>query len=153
ITGDGFELEVEDNEDGKDADSSDGVIRIKGLRPGWYEVEEVQAPAGYRLNPEPEPVEIACPEPVGPTLTGYEAEDSPCGEAVVVFFNEREEDDTPRTPGRVPRTPRVDLAVSKVVDDPTPQEGQQVTFTITVTNGGPDDAEGVVYSDLIPAGL
>src|SRR5690606_16489955 len=47
----------------------------------------------------------------------------------------------------------VDLAVTKVVDDPTPEEGQIVTFTITVRNEGPDDAEDVVLADLLPEGL
>jgi len=51
------------------------------------------------------------------------------------------------------RTPRVDLAVTKVVDDPTPAEGQVVTFTITVTNLGPDNARNVALRDLMPRGL
>lgn len=59
----------------------------------------------------------------------------------------------PPPPPSRPRTPRVDLVVQKLVDDPTPAEGQEVTFTITVTNQGPDDAEGVVVSDVLPSGL
>src|SRR5690606_34579737 len=54
--------------------------------------------------------------------------------------------------GRV-RNPRADLSVTKVVDDPTPEEGQIVTFTITVTNEGPDDADDVALRDVLPAGL
>lgn len=47
----------------------------------------------------------------------------------------------------------VDLSVAKSVDVPTPGEGQEVTFTVTVTNEGPDDARRVVLRDMLPAGL
>ena len=46
-----------------------------------------------------------------------------------------------------------DLAVSKSVDDSSPREGETVTFTVTVTNNGPNEATGVVVSDAIPSGL
>ena len=46
-----------------------------------------------------------------------------------------------------------DLAVAKLVNNSSPQEGNTVTFTVTVTNNGPDAATGVVVSDAIPSGL
>jgi uncharacterized repeat protein (TIGR01451 family) len=46
-----------------------------------------------------------------------------------------------------------DLSVTKSVDDNTPQEGQSVTFTVTVTNSGSGDATLVTVTDLLPAGL
>ncbi len=46
-----------------------------------------------------------------------------------------------------------DLSVSVTADDTTPAANQQVTFTITVANGGPDQATGVVVTDLLPTGL
>jgi uncharacterized repeat protein (TIGR01451 family) len=46
-----------------------------------------------------------------------------------------------------------DLAVTKTVDDPTPQENGTVVYTVTVTNGGPNAATGVAVSDLLPAGV
>ena len=46
-----------------------------------------------------------------------------------------------------------DLAITKTVDDPTPNLGADVTFTVTVDNNGPDGATGVQVDDLLPAGL
>ena len=46
-----------------------------------------------------------------------------------------------------------DLSLSKIVDDATPVAGQNIVFTITLNNGGPDAATGVVVRDLLPAGL
>ena len=48
---------------------------------------------------------------------------------------------------------QADLAVSKSVSDPTPNVGDTITFTVTVSNGGPNSATGVVLADLLPAGL
>jgi uncharacterized repeat protein (TIGR01451 family) len=46
-----------------------------------------------------------------------------------------------------------DLAVAKSVDNPAPNEGDTVIYTITVTNNGPGDATGVTLSDLLPLGV
>lgn len=46
-----------------------------------------------------------------------------------------------------------DLALSKSVDDATPDLGSNVVFTIIVTNAGPSTATGVSVLDLLPAGL
>ena len=45
------------------------------------------------------------------------------------------------------------LSVTKDVDNASPDVGENVTFTITVANAGPDNATGVVVSDLLPTGL
>ena len=51
-------------------------------------------------------------------------------------------------------TPRqADLAVTKTVNDAQPNVGDVITFTVTVTNNGPDDANGVSISDALPPGL
>jgi uncharacterized repeat protein (TIGR01451 family) len=47
----------------------------------------------------------------------------------------------------------VDIAVAKVADNPTPNVGKQVTFTVTVSNGGPDGATQLVVRDPLPTGL
>jgi len=44
-----------------------------------------------------------------------------------------------------------DLAVTNVVSSPSIQAGNNVTFTQTVTNNGPNAADGVVYMAPIPA--
>jgi uncharacterized repeat protein (TIGR01451 family) len=46
-----------------------------------------------------------------------------------------------------------DLTVAKTVDDATPNEGDTVTYTVMVSNAGPDDATGVQVADVLPAGL
>lgn len=50
-------------------------------------------------------------------------------------------------------TPVADLGLSKVVADATPLASEDVVFTITVVNNGPDDATAVVVKDLLPDGL
>ena len=47
----------------------------------------------------------------------------------------------------------IDLSLTKTVNDNTPTSGQQITFTLTVSNAGPDSATGVVVEDILPAGL
>src|SRR5204863_119375 len=46
-----------------------------------------------------------------------------------------------------------DLQVAKTVDRPTPNEGETVTYGVTVKNNGPDGASNVKLTDLLPAGL
>ncbi len=48
---------------------------------------------------------------------------------------------------------RADLALTKTVDNAAPALGANVTFTITVTNNGPNNATGVVVNDFLPDGL
>lgn len=51
-------------------------------------------------------------------------------------------------------TPQVaDLSLIKTVNENRPNVGDNVTFTLTVSNDGPDNATNVVISDPLPAGL
>ena len=46
-----------------------------------------------------------------------------------------------------------DLAIVKVVSNPNPRPGEIITWTITVTNNGPDRAIDVAVYDVLPKGL
>src|SRR4051812_37296647 len=50
-------------------------------------------------------------------------------------------------------TATADLAVTKTVSNPTPNVGDTVTFTVTLTDYGPNNATDVILSDLLPDGL
>jgi uncharacterized repeat protein (TIGR01451 family) len=45
-----------------------------------------------------------------------------------------------------------DLSLTKAVDNYTPDIGSNVDFTLTVSNGGPDNATGLEVTDLLPTG-
>ncbi|UFH59182.1 DUF7507 domain-containing protein [Sulfurovum mangrovi] len=47
-------------------------------------------------------------------------------------------------------TPLSDLQVTKTVNNPMPYETEDINYTITVTNFGPDTAVDVVVNDLLP---
>ncbi|MCX6172633.1 MAG: Ig-like domain-containing protein [Flavobacterium sp.] len=48
--------------------------------------------------------------------------------------------------------PQSDISISGSVNNASQSEGSSVTFTITVANSGPNNAEGVNVSDLLPNG-
>jgi uncharacterized repeat protein (TIGR01451 family) len=52
-----------------------------------------------------------------------------------------------------PKPPIADLSLTKTVSDATPAVNGQVSFTVQVTNVGPQAATKVAVKDLLPAGL
>src|SRR5207247_1819517 len=46
-----------------------------------------------------------------------------------------------------------DLRVTKVVNNATPNEGNTITYTVSLENNGPNSATNVGLTDLLPAGL
>jgi uncharacterized repeat protein (TIGR01451 family) len=46
-----------------------------------------------------------------------------------------------------------DLSITNAVNNPTPNKGENITFTITINNAGPDTAVNVTVKDLLPAGV
>ncbi len=52
-----------------------------------------------------------------------------------------------------PITPSADIAVAKRASTASPNVGDEVTYTVTVTNAGPSAAQNVVVTDELPAGL
>jgi uncharacterized repeat protein (TIGR01451 family) len=46
-----------------------------------------------------------------------------------------------------------DVAVAKAISDPAPAVGEPFTFTVTLTNLGPETATAVEVTDVLPAGL
>ncbi len=47
----------------------------------------------------------------------------------------------------------IDLSLAKSVNDPTPNEGDTVLYTLMLTNSGPDSATGIEVTDALPAGV
>src|SRR4029077_1607123 len=45
------------------------------------------------------------------------------------------------------------LSITKTANPATVTLGTNVTYTITVTNGGPSSSTGVIFTDPLPAGL
>src|SRR5262249_16019553 len=46
-----------------------------------------------------------------------------------------------------------ELALAKTVSNARPNVGDTITFTVTLTNNGPNGATGVQVTDLLPGGL
>jgi uncharacterized repeat protein (TIGR01451 family) len=74
---------------------------------------------------------------------------------VATYNGDANNNATPSGPLNEPVTipPQADLSLTKTVDNATAAVGATVTFTVTLTNHGPDTATNVTVSDVLPAGL
>lgn len=70
--------------------------------------------------------------------------------------NEDDQDEVTTTPTAAPTpTPipeSADLSLVKSVDNPSPTIEEEIVFTITVSNAGPNDATNVTVTDQLPSG-
>ena len=48
---------------------------------------------------------------------------------------------------------QADLSLTKTVDNPTPSATDNVVYTVTLTNDGPDEGTGLEVTDQLPSGL
>ena len=67
--------------------------------------------------------------------------------------SETEDDDDRKGTSIVKKTPFADLCLQKTVDNDTPFVGSYITYTISLTNNGPCDAEDVLVNESMPAGV
>ena len=76
-------------------------------------------------------------------------------EATVAFHDGVVDQDRTSTSNetQTPVNPAADLAVAKTLDTSPLVAGEPATFTITVTNNGPQTGTGVNLSDVVPAGF
>ncbi|HEY7440658.1 MAG TPA: DUF11 domain-containing protein [Acidimicrobiia bacterium] len=96
------------------------------------------------------------PTSTQPTLTLVAKVASPNAQTntATISHSDQLDPDTSNNSATVTVTPQqADLAVTKVVSQVAPTVGQSITFDVTVTNNGPDDATKVVVSDPLPPGL
>ena len=86
-----------------------------------------------------------------PPLSGVP---QPRTNTVTVNTSDQYDPDTSNNTDSVTETPQyADLAVEKLVDNPRPNVGQEVSFTINLRNLGVDAATNVQLTDILPAGL
>jgi uncharacterized repeat protein (TIGR01451 family) len=109
--------------------SGDGGYDFTGLAAGSYcvDVDQSTVPAGYVLtfNVDPLTVNLSTNEDYNAGDFGY----------------------------KPPVAGEADLSVTKDVNNTTPDVNEQVTFTITLRNDGPDAATNVKVRDVMPFGL
>ena len=67
-------------------------------------------------------------------------------------FDEEDDDACVRVP-RLEEDPEIDIEVEKTASTLSPEFGEEFTYTITVSNNGPDTATNLVVTEHLPAGV
>ncbi|WP_343585876.1 gliding motility-associated C-terminal domain-containing protein [Flavobacterium sp.] len=117
-------------------DTATGIWTVGNLVAGDAETLQIVAkvnPSGDYLN-KAEITAASLPDPDSTPNNGVTIEDD-YAEATTV-----------------PIPTSADLSLTKTVSNATPPVGSQVTFSIQVTNSGPQEANGVTVTDLLPSG-
>ena len=86
------------------------------------------------------------------TITARVTTLAPEVNAAVASADQFDPDATNNSSSASVKPQQADLAVTKSVDDATPNVGEKVNFTITLANNGPDTATNVTVQDSLPAG-
>jgi uncharacterized repeat protein (TIGR01451 family) len=113
------------------------TVTFANLNAGAYTVTELGPPAGWQLT------NLVCNDPDGGTTVDLGTRtvniDLDAGETVTCTFTNTLQ--------------QADLSITKA-DNPDPvQVGQQLTYTLTVRNNGPNDGTNVTATDTLPAGV
>jgi uncharacterized repeat protein (TIGR01451 family) len=88
------------------------------------------------------------------TLTARVASPLPVTNTATVLHADQFDPDLANNTASATETPQqADLNLAKTVDNPTPHVGDVITFTVTLTDLGPDPATHVLVSDRLPTGL
>lgn len=117
-------------------DTATGIWTVGNLVTGDSETLQIVAkvnPSGDYLN-KAEVIAANLPDPDSTPNNGVTTED----------------DYAEATTAPVPTS--ADLSLTKAVNNATPLVGSQVTFSIQVTNSGPQEANSVAVTDLLPSG-
>ncbi len=97
---------------------------------------------------------VATTSPQTLTIQALVVSPSPQTNTATISHSDQFDPVTANNIAAVLETPRLaDLVLSKTVDDPTPNVGDVITFTITLGNNGPNAATNVEVTDVLPSGL
>src|SRR5205085_2356298 len=87
------------------------------------------------------------------TLTVTVVSPDPQTSTATVTQSDQYDPTTPDTASVVVTPQQVELALTQAISDATPNVGDTITITTTLSNAGPDAATSVSVADLLPAGL